>query len=122
MSTPVIKPGQLTLDFEPGLVDRFPNLREVIATGIYKRGLMRVAMDLDVAPSNLSVKLSADPARSFSVENLEKYIAATGDKTPIYYLVEKFLSDKSAKKEAAIAEALSALAALQPLLKQAGLA
>lgn len=122
MSTPVIKPGQMTLDFEPGLVDRYQNLRECIATGVYQRGLTRVAIDLDIAPSNLSVKLSADPSRSFSVENLERYIQATGDMAPIYYLAEKFLSDKTAKKDAALAEAMTALKGLMPLLRQAGMA
>ncbi len=121
MSTTVIKPGQLTLDFEPGLVDRYTCLRECVATGVYQRGLTRMAIDLDQAPSNLSVKLSADGSRHFSVEDLELYLAKSGDMTPIYYLAEKFLGNKTAKKDAALAEVLSHLAVLQPLLKQAGL-
>ena len=52
---------QLTLSFEPGISDRFGSLRECIATGVYQRGLKRVAIDLDQAPSNLSVQL-IDPA------------------------------------------------------------
>ena len=42
-----------------------------------------VAADLDLSPGNLSVALSDDPHRKFSVDDLENYIKATGDKTPI---------------------------------------
>ena len=112
----------MTLDFEPGLSERYGSLRDCVATGVYQRGLKRVAMDLDMAPSNLSVQLSENDARHFSVENLERYLEKTGDMTPIYYLAERFLSDKGAKKDAALAEALTALKALQPLLSRAGLA
>lgn len=124
MKSGVIKgqTSQLMLDFEPGLTDRFQCLREVIATGVYQRGLGRVAIDLNQAPGNLSVQLSEDPTRHFSVDSLESYIQKTGDLTPIYYLAEKFLSDKSAKQDAAHAQLLAALSQLQPLMKQAGLA
>lgn len=113
---------QIALDFESGLTDRFGSLKECIATGVYQRGLKRIAIDLDQAPSNLSVQLSENDSRHFSVESFERYMEKSGDMTPIFYLVEKFLSDKNAKKDAAMLEALSALKALQPLLKQAGIA
>lgn len=113
---------QLTLDFEPGLTDRFSSLRECVATGVYKRGLGNVAIDLDQAPGNLSVQLSGDQTRHFSVDSLETYIEKSKDVTPIYYLVEKFLASKSAKQDAAQAELLSLVAQLQPLMKKAGLA
>jgi hypothetical protein len=124
MRSAVIKgqTSQLTLDFEPGLTERFQCLREVIATGVYQRGLGRVAIDLNQAPGNLSVQLSEDPTRHFSVDSLESYIEKTGDLQPIYYLAEKFLASKSAKVDAAHAQLLAALGQLQPLLKQAGLA
>lgn len=122
MKSSVIKaPSQLVLDFELGLVERYGSLRECIATGVYQRGLKRVAIDLDSAPSNLSVQLSEDPSRNFSVDSLERYISATGDFTPIHYLAEKFLSDKSAKREAAQAELLAQLATMQGLMKKAGM-
>lgn len=82
---------QLTLNFEPGLAERYGSLRECIATGVYQRGLKRVAIDLDQAPSNLSVQLSEDHSRNFSVDSLEKYIEKTGDTAPIMYLIERFL-------------------------------
>jgi hypothetical protein len=123
MKSAVIKPpqNQLTLDFEPGLVERYGSLREVVATGVYQRGLSRVAIDLDMAPSNLSVQVSEDSSRHFSVDSLERYITKTGDLTPIYYLAERFLSDKTAKQGAALAQLTAFMGHLQPLMKQAGL-
>lgn len=87
-----LKTNQLTLNFEPGLAERYGSLRECVATGVYQRGLKRVAIDLDQAPSNLSVQLSEDHSRNFSVDSLEKYIEKTGDTAPIHYLIERFLA------------------------------
>lgn len=121
MRSAVIKaPSQLVLDFEPGLVERYGSLRECVATGVYQRGLKRVAIELDTAPSNLSVQLSEDPSRHFSVDSLEAYISSTGDVTPIHYLAEKYLSDQGAKQDAANAEILRQFAELTKLMKKAG--
>lgn len=91
---------QLTLDFIPGLLDRHISLRECIASGVYQRGLGRVAIDLDLAPGNLSVQVSDDPSRKFSVDSLERYIEKTKDTTPIMYLIEKFLAPEARPKNA----------------------
>ena len=124
MRSKVINDGenQLTLDFEAGLVDRYPSLRECVATGVYQRGLGRIAIDLDESPGNLSVQLSNSDSRHFSVDNLELYIQKTRDFTPIYYLAEKFLSDRHAKQSAAQAQILELFSQLQPLMKKAGIA
>lgn len=122
--SPLIKPlasQQMTLDFEPGLGERYGTLRECVATGVYQRGLKRIAIDLDSAPSNLSVQLSEDPSRHFSVDSFERYLERTGDMTPVYYLVDKYLGDKSAKQSAAQSDLLQLLKNLQPALKAAGL-
>lgn len=113
---------QLTLSFEPGLTERFPSLRECIATGIYQRGLSNVAPSLNKAPGNLSVELSEDPARKFGVDSLEEYIEKFGDLTPVYYLVEKFLHERKAEHDAALAQIAPLLAQLAPLMRKAGLA
>ena len=115
-----VAPNQLTLELEPGIVDRFGSLREVIATGVYQRGLKRCAIDLDMAPSNLSVQLSEDPARHFSVDSLERYIELTGDKTPIEYLIARFYGAK--QQTAELAEIRKQFAALQTAMKNAGVA
>jgi hypothetical protein len=123
MRSPVIKEesGQLTLSFEPGLSDRYTSLRECIAAGVYRNGLGNTAIDLDVAPGNLSVQLSADPSRHFSVDSLERYVEKTGDTTPIYYLIERFLKDKASDKEAEMAAMLQAFKQMAPAMKKLGL-
>lgn len=113
--------SQLTLSFEPGLADRYRSLRECVATGVYQRGLSAVAVDLNKAPGNLSVELSEDPSRKFSVDSLEEYISKTGDTAPIHYLIDKFLHEKSRKQEAALAQLAPILQQLAPLMRQAGL-
>lgn len=116
MPSAVIQPAQLTLNFEPGLIERYGSLRECVATGIYQRGLKRVAIDLDQAPSNLSVQLSEDTSRHFSVDSLERYIEKTGDKTPVLYLVERFLAPELQNKGIKQVEAMKAQ--LQAMLQQ----
>ena len=128
MKSAVIKrapaPAQekLTLSFEPGLSDRYGSLRECVATGVYQRGLKRVAIDLDQAPSNLSVQLSDDASRHLSVDSLERYIEKTGDLLPVYYLVEKFIKPRDGRQEAALAQLPALAEQLQAMLKQAGMA
>lgn len=114
--------SQLTLSFEQGLSERHLNLRACIAAGIYQRGLGNVALDLNKAPGNLSTELSEDATRHFSVDNLERYIEKSGDTTPILYLIDKFLHDKSNKQNEAMAQLAPILAQLAPLMRQAGLA
>ncbi|CAG4900610.1 hypothetical protein [Paraburkholderia saeva] len=114
--------NQLVLDFEPGLTERFTSARECVAQGVYQRGLKRVAGDLDEAPGNLSVKLSDDPVRHFSLDMFERYVEKTGDLMPIYYLVEKFLGDKRNSKQAAVEQIQELGPQLIELLKKAGLA
>jgi hypothetical protein len=123
MKSPVIseREGQLTLSFEPGLSERYQSLRDCVAACIYRQGLTNVAIDLDKAPGNLSVELSADPSRKFSVDSLEQYITKNKDTTPIYYLIDKFLNDKGQAQHAAMAQLAPVLKQLAPLMKQAGL-
>jgi hypothetical protein len=113
--------GQLTLSFEQGISERHTSLRACCAAGIYQRGLGNVAIDLNKAPGNLSVELSDDASRHFSVDSLEAYIGKTGDTTPIYYLIDKFLNDKGQKQNAAMAQLAPILSQLAPLMRQAGL-
>jgi hypothetical protein len=121
--SPVIKDieGQLTLSFEQGLGERYKSLRECVAAGVYRNGLGNTAIDLDVAPGNLSVQISDDPSRHFSVDSLERYIEKTKDTTPIYYLIDKFLSDKAKDSEAEMAAAMQALKQMAPAFKKLGL-
>jgi hypothetical protein len=113
--------AQMTLDFEPGLTGRHRHLRDCVATSIYRRGLSTCAIELNESPGNLGNQLSDDSQRKFGIDDLELYLEKSKDYTPIYYLVEKFLADKTKAKEAASTEALQALAAMVPMLKKAGL-
>ena len=114
--------NQLILDFEPGLVERYASVRDCVATGVYQRGLKRIAIELDSAPSNLSVQLSDDPSRHFSLDSFERYIEKTGDLTPVYYLIEKFLGDKTNKQDVAVQRIKALGPELISLLRDAGLA
>jgi len=113
---------QLTLDFEPGLLDRHRNLRDCIGAGIYRRGLSTCAIDLNESPGNLSNQLSDESQRKFGVDEFELYLEKTKDFTPIFYLVEKFLNKPEVKSSAALQALPEALAQIQALMKQAGLA
>jgi hypothetical protein len=123
MRSTVINKGenQLVLDFEPGLSERYGSARDCVATGVYQRGLKRIAIELDMAPSNLSVQLSDDPSRHFSLDSFERYIEKTGDLTPLYFLIEKFLGDKRNTKQAAVEQIQALGPQLVALLRQAGI-
>lgn len=118
---------QLSLTFEPGMAQRSRSLREHLATRIYAQGPARVATIIDCSPSHLSEKLAgietSDGRRRYlSVDELEAYIAGTGDTTPILYLIDKFMRDPKAQQAEAL-QKLAELGALLPgLLAAAGMA
>jgi hypothetical protein len=122
---PQVSSSQLSLDFTPGLTERFDNVLECVRAGAYANAkpLKSIAMDMDMSQSDLSRKLASNPddPRRFTVLDLEAYVESTGDTTPILYLAQKFCCDSDLKKR----EALSALASLAPqlqaLLKEAGI-
>lgn len=114
--------AQLTLQFAPGLVQRYGSLRECIAACIYKRGLSNVAPSLNKAPGNLSVELSEDPVRKFGVDTFEEYLDKFGDDlTPVLYLVEKYLSDRAPQADAALQQIPDLMLQLVSEMKRAGL-
>lgn len=113
----VISPDrrQLTLELDPGLTDRFRNVRDVVAQGVYQRGLKRMAAELDMAPGNLSVALGDDGPRHLSVDALERYVQVSGDLTPIYYLVERYLGDQGAARAEAMDRVMRMVEQLEQL-------
>ena len=112
---------QLTLSLEPGLTQRFRCVRDAVAQGVYQRGLKRTAGDLDMAPGNLSVALADESQRKFGTDEMELYIERTGDLTPVYFLVEKYLSDKTATQDQAMAAVADMLKSIPGMLAAAGL-
>ena len=111
---------QMTLDLDTHLTERFRSAKEAMAAGVYRRGLKRCAADLDVAPGNLSVKLSGDGQRHLDVDLLERYVEQTGDRTPIYYLVAKHCGDSGAARDEAVERVQAMLAELPQLLASEG--
>jgi hypothetical protein len=95
---------QLTLKLEPGVSARYRTLKECVAVGVHSRGLVQVAGKIDRSPSHLSEALSGSERRKFDVNELERYIAETGDLTPIQYLLDKFMRDPAALQLAALAK------------------
>lgn len=91
-----VSASQLTLSFEPVLADRFPSLREFIAhrVTVNHKPAKCIAADMDLSPSSLSRNLApgeADTSR-FNVDDLERFIAATGDAPAVIeYLAAKYL-------------------------------
>lgn len=123
MRSPVFaeRQRQMTLEFDERLVDRHSTLRDCVAACIHGTGLTRVADALDTSRGNLSVALSPDPHRKFGLDELEAYIQRFGDKTPIYYLIARYLGDEAAARDQALSQVRDMLAALPTLLASAGI-
>lgn len=112
--------AQLTLTLEPG-ASVHPSLKACVAAGIYQRGIVAIAGKIDASPSHLSEALSGNDRRKFDVDDLEAYIAATGDTTPIQYLIAKFLRDPGVAQAEAMQRLIVLADSLPSLLAAAGL-
>lgn len=110
---------QLTLNFEAGLAERHQRLIDCVRECIlsHRNPLKTIAADMDLSQSDLSRRLSPSEKdrRSFSLDDLENYIATQADVTPIYYLIEKYLESTEHKK----ARAIDVLSKLMPMLQAA---
>lgn len=115
---------QFTLDFEPGLTERFKSWDEVLAASVYgsRKGLNSVAADLDMSPSELTRRLNpdTDDPRPLRTKDGIKIIESTGDMRPVYWLIETFLQDPEAMKQEALSRLPGLLAAVQATLEAAG--
>lgn len=114
-------PVQHTLNFEPGLSERWRSLKACVRERVYghMRPLKAIAADMDLSESELSRKLADNPAdqRNFSCDDLEAYIAKTQDVTPIFYLIEKYAVNPEVKRAYAAAELARALPEILALAK-----
>lgn len=109
---------QLSLTFEPGLAQKYRDLRECFAACVYQRGLGRVASAVDVAPSNLSAMLSGE--RNLDSGLIEKYMAEFKDTTPALYMAAKYLQDATTRQQQAIAALPGLVDQLNRLMAEAG--
>lgn len=113
--------SQLTLDFQPGLAERHTSLLDCVRQCAYtnRNPLKTIAADMDQSQSDLSRKLAGNPddPRRFSVDDLEKFIKATGDVAPVLYMVEKYLADEETKQRAANQQLAKMLPEVLALIK-----
>jgi hypothetical protein len=116
--------AQLTLNFEPGLAERHKSLKACVRERVYGNGkpLKAIAGDMDLSETELTRKLAGNPKdkRNLSVDDLEAYLTASGDVTPIYYLIEKFAVSLESKQAFAAAELVKILPIVAALARQAG--
>ena len=116
---------QVEINFEAGLTEQYPNFNEVVQASVYGcgRALKSVAADLDMTSSELSRKLASNPHDpvNFPLHRLPDLIRATGDKRPVYWLIESFLEDPEAKRKRAISQLADMAPLMMALIKTAGL-
>lgn len=94
---------QMTLNFDPSIVNEFDWCREFIDDHSRKLGKQRkwLAAEMDYSPSHLSRKFSqgdGDSAR-FTLDDAEVYTEKTGDTEWIVYLVAKHIGDDQSELE-----------------------
>lgn len=115
--------NQIQIDFKGGLLQQFPAWMDCVRASVYGCGrqFKSVAADLDMSVSELSRKLADNPADNvnFPVDLLPVLIEATGDKSPILWLVEKFLDSSESRQRRAVLGLERLLPELQSLLKDA---
>ena len=109
---------QLSLSLEPGLAQRYSDIRECFAACVYSRGLGRVAAAIDAQPSNLSMMLSGE--RHMDPALIEKYMSHFGDNTPALFWAARWLQDSGALEKQARAALPGLVDQLSRLLKEAG--
>lgn len=113
----------LSITYQDGLTERARSLREHMIGQVHANGLVRVAGQIDLSPSKLTEKLAGSDSggkpRALTIDELERYIA-TGDVSPIHYLIEKYLTCPQAANSEAIAELAKLAKALPALLERAG--
>jgi hypothetical protein len=112
---------QLTLDFEPSLVERHKTAVDCVRQCVYthRNPIKTIAADMDLSESELSRKLAQNPndTRRFTLDDLESYVQTTGDSTPIMYLAAKYLADQNMLKQAAVNRLLREFPEFMALMK-----
>lgn len=112
--------AQLTLGFEPGALERYPTAMDRLRAAVYAaaKPIKTIAADMDMSSSALSRKLAQDPddPRRFSVDDLERYVASTGDTSVVEYLAAKCLQSDEQRRAQTLSAATRLLAELGPVL------
>lgn len=115
--------SQLNLDFDASLIERHKTCLDCVrqAAYTYRNPLKTIAADMDLSESELSRKLAQNPndTRHFTIADLERFVVATGDTTPILWLVAKYLANQQILKQAAMQRLLQELPDMMDLIKTA---
>lgn len=115
---------QHTLNFEPGLSERWRSLKACVRERVYgnPKPLKTIAANMDLSESELSRKLADNPndTRDTTLDDFEAYLSTSGDITPIFYLIEKYAVNPEMKKAFAAAELAKALPEILALARQLG--
>lgn len=121
-----VSTSQLTLNFEPSVVERFDTLEAFISfrAQATTKSMKTQAADMDLSPSVLSRKLNpteGDTSR-FTLRDLESWLESTGEASAVIeYLAAKFLDTDTQRAARALASAeqlLGQLAQLLPSLRK----
>ena len=92
-----------------------------MASGIYQRGLKRIAMDMDVAPGNLSCMLNDESQRKLGTDDLERYMQVSGDLEPIRFLIARYMGDQATAEASTMKRIEGLLAEVTALAAQTAL-
>lgn len=119
----ITQTNRITIEFQPGLSERHPKALDCVRECAYthKSPLKTLAADMDLSQSDLSRKLAHNPddPKRFTLDDLERFLDATGDMRPIYYLIEKYLTDQEERQRRSLAELIQLAPQLAALIRQA---
>lgn len=112
---------QFELDFEAGLLERYPNFLDCVRASVYGCGrpFKAIAADLDLSASALSQKLADQTDNHFPLRRLPELVEATKSLLPVFWLVERFCDDPENKKRQNIAQLAKLLPEIERLIKGA---
>jgi hypothetical protein len=89
----------LSLSYVPGPAKWYRNIREFLQNQIRHAGKEQahIAAAMDLSPSDLSRKLAENEGdcRRLTTADVERYMEAELDFTPIYYWIEKYLAPRN---------------------------
>lgn len=105
------------------MLNAFPEFRDIVRASVYDCGkpFKAIAADLDMSKSELSRRIGDNPSDPlpFPLDRLPDLIRATGDKRPIYWLIEAFLEDRESKRKRSIDQLAKLLPQIHQLVKDA---
>lgn len=115
---------QLAIDFDASLRERFPEFMDCVRASVHGCGrpFKAIAADLDMAPSELSRKLSENPNDPvhFQLRHLPALLKATKSLDPLYWLVDQFCESPDDKARRAKAQLIAKMPEILALLQEAG--